>query len=349
MVAPPVQEARLQIIHNAADPGAAVVDIYVNGTLSVDDFAFRGATPFLTVPAGVTLDVGVAPGNSTSVDDTLKNFPVMFAAGETYVAIANGVLDPTQFAPNPDGRDIGFTIFAKGNAREQAHNPNKVDLFAVHGASDAPAVNIVGLGIILKNVAYGDISNYITVPAWKNWLVVYTPFPSFSLVGIFNADLRGLEGQSTVVFASGFLNPVANQNGEAFGIYAALANGAVVELPKIYGTDAQQILAQVEQADFDKVTSLNSIQIVTEFQLQQNYPNPFNPTTRIAFSLPSKEFVTLKVYDITGREVATLLSDIKEAGNYTLDFDATRLPTGMYFYRIDAGAFSQIRKMMLVK
>jgi hypothetical protein len=105
----------------------------------------------------------------------------------------------------------------------------------------------------------------------------------------------------------------------------------------------------VEQADFDKIASLNSVQIVTEYQLQQNYPNPFNPTTRISFSLPSKEFVTLKVYDITGREVATLLSDIKEAGNYSLDFDAARLPTGMYFYRIDAGSFSQIRKMMLVK
>jgi hypothetical protein len=111
MVAPPVQMARLQIIHNAADPAAGVVDVYVNGGLVVDDFAFRGATPFIDIPAGVMLDVGVAPGNSISVDDTLKNFRVMFNSGETYVAIANGVLDPSQFAPNPDGLDIGFTIF----------------------------------------------------------------------------------------------------------------------------------------------------------------------------------------------------------------------------------------------
>jgi hypothetical protein len=295
------------------------------------------------------LDVGVAPGNSGSVSDTLKNFRVMFATGQTYVAIANGVLDPTQFAPNPDGLDIGFTIFAKDNAREQAHNPNKVDFFVVHGSTDAPTINAIGLGILLRNVSYGDISNYITVPAWHNWLVVYTPFPNFSLVGVFQANLSGLEGQSAVVFASGFVTPSANQNGADFGIYAALADGAVVELPRLFGTDAQQILAQVKESDFDMIASLNTVQVVTEFKLQQNYPNPFNPTTRISFSLPSREMVTLKVYDITGREVATLANDMMEVGVYDLTFDAAGLPSGMYFYRINAGEYSEIRKMMLVK
>jgi hypothetical protein len=348
-VAPPTPEARLQIIHNAADPGAAVVDVYVNGSLLLDDFAFRAATPFVTVPAGVTLDVGIAPGSSSSASDTLKNFPVMFADGGTYVAIANGVLDATQFAANPDGRDIGFTIFAKDSVREQAHNPNKVDLFAVHGASDAPTVNIIGFGIVLTNVGYGDISNYVTIPATRNWLVVYAPRPRFSLVGVYRADVRGLEGQSAVVFASGFVDPAANQNGESFKLFAALANGAVVELPKLFGDQAQEALALVSEEDLELTTSLNEAQVVTEFGLQQNYPNPFNPATRIAFNLPQKEYVTLKVFDIAGREVATLVNEVKESGSYTVNFDAAAFPSGVYFYRIQAGSFNQIRKMMLVK
>ena len=98
---PQITTSRLQVIHNAADPAAASVDIYLNSALLLDDFAFRAASRFVTVPANVMLDVGVAPGSSGSVNDTLKNFPVMFAAGGTYVAIANGVLDPTQFAANP--------------------------------------------------------------------------------------------------------------------------------------------------------------------------------------------------------------------------------------------------------
>jgi hypothetical protein len=273
----------------------------------------------------------------------------MFNSGETYVAIANGVLDPSQFAPNPDGLDIGFTIFAKDNAREQSNHPNKVDVFAVHGATDAPAVSIIGLGIFLSNVSYGDVSDYFSLPAWYNWLVIYTPFPNFSLVGVYTADLSGLDGQSTVVFASGFLDPSANQGGSAFGIFAAFVDGTVVELPQIFGTEAQQILAQIDAPDFDMVASLQSVQLVTEFQLEQNYPNPFNPTTRISFSLPSRELVTLRIYDITGREIATLLNDMREPGIYDLTFDAADLPSGMYFYRINAGAYSEIRKMMLVK
>ena len=77
------QTARIQIIHNAADPAAQEVDVYVNDNLELDDFAFRAATPFIDLPAGVTLNIGIAPGNSSSVDDTLKNFQVILEENET--------------------------------------------------------------------------------------------------------------------------------------------------------------------------------------------------------------------------------------------------------------------------
>jgi hypothetical protein len=83
--------------------------------------------------------------------------------------------------------------------------------------------------------------------------------------------------------------------------------------------------------------------------LSQNYPNPFNPSTRIAFSLPSQLDVTLEVFDVLGRKVATLARGIHPAGSHEVEFDASRLTTGLYIYRLTGGALSVTRKMMLVK
>ncbi len=88
----------------------------------------------------------------------------------------------------------------------------------------------------------------------------------------------------------------------------------------------------------------------TDFSLEQNYPNPFNPSTTIRFSLPTAQTVSLKVYDLLGREVASLLNnERKAAGSYEATFNATALTSGIYIYRLEAGSFSQTRKMMLVK
>ncbi len=89
--------------------------------------------------------------------------------------------------------------------------------------------------------------------------------------------------------------------------------------------------------------------VVTDYQLYQNYPNPFNPTTEIQFSLPKNNYVTLKVYDILGREVATLIDGELQHGLYKVSFDASKLTTGVYVYRLTAGSFSQTKKMMFVK
>ncbi|MGD0591693.1 MAG: T9SS type A sorting domain-containing protein [Bacteroidota bacterium] len=85
------------------------------------------------------------------------------------------------------------------------------------------------------------------------------------------------------------------------------------------------------------------------FILAQNYPNPFNPSTTIKFQIPSKGFVTLKIYDIIGREVATLVNGFQEAGNYTVQWSAANLSSGVYWYRLTAGTFVQTNKMLLLK
>ena len=86
-----------------------------------------------------------------------------------------------------------------------------------------------------------------------------------------------------------------------------------------------------------------------EYTLLQNYPNPFNPSTTIEFSVPASGFVTLRVVDLLGREITTLVNEQKSAGTYRASFDASRLPSGTYFYSLTAGSFAGVKKMVLVK
>lgn len=85
------------------------------------------------------------------------------------------------------------------------------------------------------------------------------------------------------------------------------------------------------------------------YKLYQNYPNPFNPATTIRFSLPHRTHTTLKVFDVLGREVATLVNQEMNAGEHSVQFNAKQLPSGVYFYRLSAGAFIESRKMLISK
>jgi len=94
-------------------------------------------------------------------------------------------------------------------------------------------------------------------------------------------------------------------------------------------------------------------ELPSSFSLQQNYPNPFNPSTAISFQLPASSFVTLKVFDVLGREVAALVNEVRPAGRYTVSWDVPVLPSGVYFYRLEAKnstqSFVETRKMILLK
>jgi hypothetical protein len=91
------------------------------------------------------------------------------------------------------------------------------------------------------------------------------------------------------------------------------------------------------------------VNVPAEFALEQNYPNPFNPSTRIKYSIGSKQFVSLKVYDVLGNEIATLVNEEKPSGDYELQFLAVNLPSGIYFYKLEAGNFTKTKKMILMK
>ena len=85
------------------------------------------------------------------------------------------------------------------------------------------------------------------------------------------------------------------------------------------------------------------------FALNQNYPNPFNPITTITFKIASEGFTTVKIFDVLGREVATLMSENLSAGSYSVQWDATDVQSGVYFYKLQSGNYSETKKLMLMK
>jgi len=94
--------------------------------------------------------------------------------------------------------------------------------------------------------------------------------------------------------------------------------------------------------------SISSV-IPKEYNLEQNFPNPFNPVTKICFDIPKSGFVSIKVYDVLGKEVANLVNESINPGSYSVDFDATSMSSGMYYYRLESNGFVATKKMMLVK
>ena len=85
------------------------------------------------------------------------------------------------------------------------------------------------------------------------------------------------------------------------------------------------------------------------FDLFQNYPNPFNPSTKIKYLIIKDSFVSLKVFDVLGKEISTLVNEKLSAGEYEVEFDGSRLSSGIYFYKIESGDYTEIKKMVLLK
>ncbi|HEY6435141.1 MAG TPA: T9SS type A sorting domain-containing protein, partial [Ignavibacteriaceae bacterium] len=101
--------------------------------------------------------------------------------------------------------------------------------------------------------------------------------------------------------------------------------------------------------EYSNEISVTILELLDDFTLKQNYPNPFNPSTRISFSIPNNSFVTLKVFDVLGNEIETLMNRDLDAGSYEIEFVGKNLTSGVYFYNITAGDFTRTMKMILSK
>jgi hypothetical protein len=229
---PEVQTARVQVIHNSADAAAAVVDVWLNNTLLLDNFAFRTASPFVDAPAGVEFTIAIQGPDSTSPANPIWSQTYTLAEDETYILVANGIVSATGYSPMP-----AFDIEVYAMGREQATNAANTDVLVFHGSTDAPTVDVyetgVGAGQIVNNLMYTDFAGYLELGT-DDYVLEIRDETGTTTVAAYQAPLEtlGLDGAALTVVASGFLNPANNSNGEAFGLWVALpAGGDLVELP----------------------------------------------------------------------------------------------------------------------
>lgn len=121
---------------------------------------------------------------------------------------------------------------------------------------------------------------------------------------------------------------------------------------KLYYLGTENILPNnvfIIKTSYDVTSTLENNTLHTDYKLYQNYPNPFNPTTKIKYSIPQTSYVTIKVYDILGKEIETIVNEEKPIGNYEIEFDGSKLTSGVYFYKMKVGSFINTKKFILIK
>ncbi|MBZ0182570.1 MAG: family 10 glycosylhydrolase [Melioribacteraceae bacterium] len=193
--------------------------------------------------------------------------------------------------------------------------------------------------------AYFDVYTYRTpnTPWTKNakYIIHSDEGDEEIIVDQSNLQLKGWHKIGTAKFSEGLKSFVTLDNSLLENGKYLVADAVMIMINRKLSPD---VIVSVE--DSEKEITQN---VPSKFMLEQNYPNPFNPTTSIEYSVPSSEYVSLKVYDVLGNEVASLVNENKTAGSYRIDFNASTLSSGVYFYKITAGNYTETKKMMLIK
>jgi hypothetical protein len=184
-------------------------------------------------------------------------------------------------------------------------------------------------------------------------------------LAFYSDSLGGTPGNDVdkIIYTSAILaNPTSFSSGERISEHYPQwsPNGYSPQVIEFYDGNADVgitwvgVDAGTRKVYFDRLSNMTGInpasnEIPDAYALSQNYPNPFNPATKINFSIPKDGFVSLKVFDMLGREVATLVNGKISTGSYSVDFDGSRFSSGTYFYRLESEGFSDVKKMILVK
>jgi Domain of unknown function (DUF4397)/Secretion system C-terminal sorting domain len=325
-VAPPrpTNTAFLQIIHNSPTP---TVDIYVNGAKLLDDLAYRNATPYISVPAGVALSVAVAPASSRTVADAIATFPVRLDSGKTYIAVAHGIVGNTQ---RP------FSIAISDAGRRFSTSPSNVDIGFFHGSPDAPNVNILaGNSAIFTNVAYSRFGAYVSVPAEATYRlgVAATATPT-NILARYDANLGFWKGKTAVVIATGFLGA---GSATPFQPWVVLSNGGTFPLTAVTGFDG------------DITEQLSSRVPFTQNTEMTLSPNPASSVVTANISLAKDSDVKISVIDVTGRVAQYVQFDNLSRGVHQLDVTIKDLKSGYYIVRTESADGVVNKKLLVTK
>jgi len=223
--------------------------------------------------------------------------------------------------------------------------------FNVSSAASQP---MNGFNVRMQNTALTSLTSTFTS---TNWTTVYSGTYAVPGTGWQYVTLQtpfAWNGTSNLLIEICFGNTSYTS---ATNVYASSATAMTVEYHNDVST-ACSIATGTVQANRPNICMSINIQVGNKnnqttipavFSLDQNYPNPFNPVTSIKYSIPKQTLVKLIVYDVIGREVTTLVNNELKPGNYETTFDATNLASGVYFYRIEAGNFTDVKKMVLIK
>ena len=213
----------------------------------------------------------------------------------------------------------------------------KVKFWSVAGGS-TPVWTYAGTGDEVAGVSFSMNGRFLSAASWGNY---YNPSVLNLLV------FKTTHATNTPWFA-------ANSSGSFFACSVSDDGQTVIGSGKIvharaFGNGGMMYNLYIDTAENIIGVHRNGNSVPDNYSLSQNYPNPFNPSTTIDYQLPKPGFVNLTVFDVLGQEVKTLVNDYKQAGTYNIKFDASELPSGVYFYKITSGDFKSTKKLTLIK
>ncbi len=317
---------RAQIIHNAADLAAEVVDVWLNDTLLIDDFTFRTATPFIDVPAGEEFTIAVKDADSVDPENPIWSQEYTLQEDETYILIANGIVSSAGYDPIEP-----FNIYVFPLGREEAGTATNTDVLVFHGSTDASIVDIYETSIdvveIIDNLGYTDFVGYLELFT-SNYILEVRDETGESTIAAYQAPLAtwGLEGVALTIVASGFLNPNANSQGEPFGLWIALPEGG-----------------DLIPLDLITPTALNEGSINGSLEIS---PNPASNFINVTLKLDEAMDIELEILDVSGRIHRSMeLGSLGIVNNYNIDVNG--MSEGIYFLRINAATGSMVEKVII--
>ncbi len=312
------ETANLQIIHNSP---YQVIDIYVDGEISLTQVPYRSSTGQVKLPTKTVL--GIAPTGQ----EMIAELALDLEQSESYVVTAFGIVGDNKKPFN----------LLSSSLTQNATNDDNFTIKLMHGVTDAPAVDIYANGsLVFENISYGTYSDYINVEA-DNYTIDVKAHGDDNTVASFDAPLNSYGGRSGIVVASGFMNPAEQDS--TFALILATPNGETLQLAPVK-TD---LSIQNEKP----IVASNIYSI-------SNYPNPFNPVTSINYSLAKGSNIKIVIYDILGNVVKEVYSGFQTPGKKSINWNATNfkgetVSSGIYFYEIKSNRFRVVKSMMYLK
>ena len=322
--------ATVQVVHNCADLAAEVIDVYANGALLINDFAFRTATPFVEVPAETNVTITVNLPTSTDSSGSLYSGNFVFANGSSNLITAQGLVSPSGYNTSVNlGTDLFLFNWALvfPSILESYPSPDSVAVMVIHGSTDAPAVDVV-LGDLgtLEDLPYYS-AYYYTVAAAEDLVIDITSEDGLTTIASYDAPLSTLGGQAITVFASGFLDPALNSNGPAFGICVATAlGGPLLCLPEVIGLEENESISSISA-----------------------YPNPTKDNLTLSFNLKNNNKVSMEIYDIVGNVVLSENFGQLSSGQNRKEIQLNNLASGLYSMNLLVNGTVLTQKIQVIK